>query len=175
MRRSFYRAAGVFLVISGTLVCADPVRAVLARPSERTGAPELKLRDQSGQAVNLSAYRGQVVLLDFWATWCGGCKQELPWFEEFEAKYRSQRFAVIAVSMNEEGWPVVKPFIDSVNLRLKVVLDDGSTSKRYGFKTMPAAYLIDRNGRVAAEYFGLVDRTNMETNIKLLLAEPNRK
>jgi thiol-disulfide isomerase/thioredoxin len=131
----------------------------------------IKLKDHSGRTVDLSSYRGHVVLVDFWATWCGGCKQELPWFQEFETKYGDRKFGVVAVSMDQEGWGVVKPFIESLKIGFKVVLDDGDTSRRYSFKEMPAAFLIDHNGRLAAKYIGLVDRENIESNIRLLLAE----
>jgi thiol-disulfide isomerase/thioredoxin len=155
----------------GHLVAADPVRATLIPSAERRTAEMIKLKDASGKTVDLASYRGHVVLVDFWATWCGGCKQELPWFQEFETKYGDRRFGVIAVSMNHEGWGVVKPFIESLKIGYKVVLDDGDTSKRYSFKEMPAAFLIDREGRLAAKYIGVVDRDNIESNIRLLLAE----
>jgi thiol-disulfide isomerase/thioredoxin len=155
----------------GHLVAADPVRATLIPSAERRTAEMIKLKDASGKTVDLASYSGHVVLVDFWATWCGGCKQELPWFQEFETKYGDRRFGVIAVSMNHEGWGVVKPFIESLKIGYKVVLDDGDTSKRYSFKEMPAAFLIDREGRLAAKYIGLVDRDNIESNIRLLLAE----
>jgi thiol-disulfide isomerase/thioredoxin len=61
--------------------------------------------------IGISDYRGKVVLLDLWATWCGGCKLETPWYMEFDEKYREQGLAVIRVSMDENGWKAVKPFL----------------------------------------------------------------
>ena len=66
------------------VIAADPVRAVLTPRSERPAAPAISVKDRAGKSISLISYRGNVILVDFWATWCGGCKQELPWFQEFE-------------------------------------------------------------------------------------------
>ncbi len=78
---------------------------------QRKPAPNFILTDAKGDTINLSTYRGKVVLLDFWATWCGGCKTEIPWYMEFDAKYKGRGLAVIGVSMDEDGWKTVKPFL----------------------------------------------------------------
>ncbi len=78
---------------------------------ERKPAPNFVLTDAKGDTINLSTYKGNVVLLDFWATWCGGCKTEIPWYMEFDAKYKDRGLAVIGVSMDEDGWKTVKPFL----------------------------------------------------------------
>ncbi|MBC8166150.1 MAG: TlpA family protein disulfide reductase [Bryobacteraceae bacterium] len=153
---------------------ADPSRVAITPAAERPAAPVMKLRDSSGRIVGLPDY-GRVVLLDFWATWCGGCKQELPWFARFETKYKAQEFSVVAVSMDEGGWPIIKPFVESLNLPFTVLLDDGQSARRFAIKNMPMALLIDRNGRIAAKYVGLVDREDVERNIMTLLNERKRK
>ena len=85
------------------------------RPSKKREngqeAPDFALKDVNGKTVKLSDYRGKVVLLDFWATWCGPCKMEIPWFMEFERKYKDRGFAVLGLSMDDDGWQSVKPFI----------------------------------------------------------------
>jgi peroxiredoxin len=157
------------------LSAAEPVKAQLTRPEQRSAAPDIKLKDRHGRVVDLQSLRGEVVLLDFWATWCGGCKQELPWFQEFHTKYRARKFSVVAISMDSDGRQVVQPFVERLGLHFAILLDDGDASKRYNVQSMPAAFLIDRDGRVAARYVGLVDRTNLEDNIKSVLAERRRK
>ena len=79
--------------------------------ASRKTAPGFSLTDANGKQIQLSDYRGKVVLLDFWATWCGGCKLEIPWYMEFDQKYKQQGLAVIGVSMDEDGWTAVKPFL----------------------------------------------------------------
>ncbi len=81
-------------------------------------APDFALKDRDGATVHLSDYKGKVVMLDFWATWCGPCKIEIPWFMEFEQQYKDKGFAVLGVSMDEGGWDDVKPYIERTENQL---------------------------------------------------------
>lgn len=157
--------------VAVALHAADATRAALVAADERRAAEPIQLMDASGKVVDLASHRGQVVLVDFWATWCGGCKEELPWFQQFSDRYRRKGLSVLAVSVDEGGWPVVRKFVAPLGLTLKIVHDDTDTAKRYDLKELPAAFLIDRQGRVAAKYLGLIDRADMESNIKILLSE----
>ncbi len=77
----------------------------------RPPAADFTLLDASGKTAKLTSdYRGKVVLLDFWATWCTGCNKEIPWFSEFQKKYGAKGFAMVGVSLDEGGWKVLKPF-----------------------------------------------------------------
>src|SRR5258705_7442 len=102
----------LLLTLASSAVAADPptVRAALQSPKERKPAPNFALQDASGRTAKLRDYRGKVVLLDFWATWCHGCKEEIPWFSEFQRTYRAKGLAVVGVSLDEGGWSVVKRF-----------------------------------------------------------------
>jgi thiol-disulfide isomerase/thioredoxin len=164
----------LLLTLVGITMAADQarVRAVLQPASERKSAPEFALKDSSGNLVSLKSYRGKVVLLDFWATWCGGCKQEIPWFSEFERKYGEKGFSVVGVSLDDDGWKVVKPFIQSAGVPYRIVLGDEETAKKYGIGNMPDTFLLDRNGLIAAKYVGLVDKNDVESNIRATLAQP---
>jgi len=159
------------------LVCAAAaaqpnLRAPLYPENQRKPAPAFALQDNAGKTVRISDYRGQVVVLDFWATWCTGCKQEIPWFSEFQKTYGAQGFAVVGVSMDEEGWKVLKPFLAEHKVPYEMLLGDDPMAKRYEIANLPDTFLIDRQGRIAAAYKeALVDRGNLESNIKVLLAE----
>jgi thiol-disulfide isomerase/thioredoxin len=147
------------------------VHAVLQPPSERKVAPELALLDSSGNPVTLKDYRGKIVVLDFWATWCHGCKEEIPWFSDFERKYGGKDFSVVGISLDEEGWKVVKPFLKEVGVPYRIALGNDSTAKDYSIQNMPDTFLIDRDGRVAAKYVGVVDKADIENNIRSILAQ----
>jgi cytochrome c biogenesis protein CcmG/thiol:disulfide interchange protein DsbE len=148
------------------------VRAVLQPPNERKAAPQFALKDSSGNTARLKNYHGKVVLLDFWATWCTGCKREIPWFSEFQRTYEGQGFAVVGVSMDEDGWKVVKPFVAETKVPYRILLGDDPTAQQFGIQNLPDTFLIDRLGRVAAVYrAGLVDKDDVAGNIKALLSE----
>ena len=148
------------------------VRAALQPAPERKPAADFALRDVIGKTAKLEEYRGKVVLLDFWATWCTGCKQEIPWFVEFQRKFGAKRFAVVGVSLDEGGWSVLKPFLAKTHVPYRMLLGDDATAQRYGIQNMPDTFLIDRHGRVAAAYMaGLVDKDDVELNINALLSE----
>ena len=166
--------SALLLAVAGIAAAADPafVRAALQPEERRKPAPEFALKDASNKTVRLKDYQGKVVLLDFWATWCTGCKKEIPWFSEFQARYAAQGFAVVGVSLDEGGWTVLKPFLAEHKIPYQMLLGDNGTADRFGIKSMPDTFLIDREGRLAAAYLAaLVDRDNIEANIKALLTK----
>jgi len=167
-------AVALLLTLAGVAAAADQpaVRAELQSTNDRKPAAEFSLKDGSGRTVHLKDYGGKVVLLDFWATWCHGCKQEIPWFAEFQRQYRKKGLAVVGVSMDEGGWKVLKPFLADAKIPYQILLGDDATFQRFGLRNLPDTLLIDRQGRVAAAYTtGLVDKDNVEANIKAMLFE----
>src|SRR4051812_21506058 len=89
-----------------------PVRAAVKPEKDRRKAPEFSLKDAQGRLAKLSDYKGKVLLVNFWATWCGPCKIEIPWFADFEQRFKDKGFAVIGISMDDDGWESVKPYIE---------------------------------------------------------------
>ncbi|HSK43796.1 MAG TPA: TlpA disulfide reductase family protein, partial [Candidatus Binatia bacterium] len=146
-------------------------RAALQPVDQRKAAPEFALEDSAGKTATLKDYRGRVVVLDFWATWCHGCKEEIPWFAEFERTYGAQGLSVVGVSMDDEGWKVVKPFIQEAKVPYRIVLGNDATAQKYGIQAMPDTFLIDRQGKIAAAYTGMVDKDAVEKNIRAMIAE----
>ena len=141
---------------------------------ERKAAPEFELKDADGKTVRLSDYKGKVVLLDFWATWCGPCKIEIPWFIDFERKYKDKGFAVIGVSMDDEGWTVVKPFVAELAINYRVLQGSDATAQLYGgVDALPTTFLIDRDGKIAATHVGLAGKDDFEDGIKKLVERPS--
>lgn len=164
-------ATTIMITSANIGLAAEPAKATLIEISQRSADARVSLPDASGKKATIDQYRGKVVLLDFWATWCGGCKEELPWFADFETSFGPRGFSVIAVSTDEDGWPAVNPFIRTHRIPHTVLLDDGTSVGRFHIESMPVALLIDRHGRVAARYVGLVDRQDVEQNIDKLLRE----
>jgi len=128
---------------------------------------------------HLSDYRGKPVVVNLWATDCGGCKAELPSFVTLSERYKG-RVTVVGVSMDvmyedlksaAEGWARVTPFAAAHGLKYPILLDDGSAEKGFNVTALPATYLVDRAGRLAAAYIGIVDAADLDANVKTLLAE----
>jgi peroxiredoxin len=137
--------------------------------SERRPAPNFSLRDPDGKTVQLSDYRGKVVLLNFWATWCGPCKMEIPWFIDFERAHKDQGFAVVGISMDDDGWEAVKPFISEAGINYRVLLGNESISQLYGgVDSLPTTFIIDREGKIAAVHLGLVSKSTYEHDLDQL-------
>src|SRR5262245_38710854 len=157
---------------------AKGTTVVLQSPEQRKLAPDFVLKDAAGKAVRLSDHRGRVVLLDFWATKCGGCVEEIPWFIDISRKAATTRLVTIGVSEDivyedlkgpDEAWALVRPFVREHKVPYTILMGDGQVTAQYDIKALPLTYLIDRQGRVAAVYAGLVDRADLEANIRRLL------
>lgn len=160
----------VFALYQGT-AAAQAGNGVLLPADQRKQAPELGLQDSTGKQANLKDYQGKLVLLDFWATWCHGCVQEMPWFGEFQRKYGDQGLNVIGVSLDVEGWKVVKPFVAKAAVPYRILLGNDTSAQAYGISNMPDTFLIDQHGRIAATYLGMVDKEGLERNIQKLLTQ----
>ena len=114
------------------------------------------------------------MLLDFWATWCHGCKEEIPAFSQLQTRYRSKGLEVVGVGMDDEGWKAIKPFLAGAKVSYRMLAGDQATFQRYGLQALPDTFLIDAQGRIAAAYVaGLVDQEDLETKVKSLLAQKN--
>ncbi|MGB9611820.1 MAG: redoxin domain-containing protein [Bryobacteraceae bacterium] len=147
----------------------EPARDV-RKSSERKLAPDFELRDVNGKTIRLSDYRGQVVLLNFWATWCGPCKIEIPWFVEFQRTFKDRGFTVIGVSVDEDGWEAVRPFLAARQVNYPVVIATPEVETKYGgVEALPMSFLIDRDGRIASTHVGLVTKKTYEDEIRQLL------
>jgi peroxiredoxin len=133
-------------------------------------APDFTLQDSNGATVSLADYRGKVVLLNFWATWCGPCKIEIPWFMEFEQQYKNKGFEVLGVSMDDDGWEAVKPYITEKKMNYRVVLGNDSVAKDYGgIDALPTTFVINQDGKIVASHVGLVNKDDYLKEIQNLL------
>ncbi|HEV8397885.1 MAG TPA: TlpA disulfide reductase family protein, partial [Vicinamibacterales bacterium] len=115
--------------------------------------------------------KGKVVLLDFWATWCTGCKVEIPWFIEFDKAYRAKGLAAVGVAMDDDGFKTVEPYLKTHPISYPIVAGNLEMASPYGVAALPVTVLIDRTGKVAATHIGVVDKKQFEAELKQLLAE----
>jgi len=121
-------------------------------------APEFSLPAPDGKPVPLQSFRGKIVLLNFWATWCGPCQQEMPSLEALYQRYKDRGFVILGVSLDEEGWPVVEAFLKRVPVTFPLLIDSlQSVSDTYQIFRIPETYLIDAEGKIIDKFVGPQD------------------
>ena len=134
-------------------------RSSVKPASKRNPAPDFEVKDANGRTFRLADYKGKVVLLNFWATWCGPCKVEIPWFIDFERTYKDRGFAVVGISLDDDGWEAVKPYVDARKVNYRVALGSALIEQLYGggdgIQSLPTTFIIDRDGKVADVHIGL--------------------
>lgn len=144
-----------------------------AAPREGQPAPNFKVVTTSGQPVSMSNYRGYVLVVDFFATWCPPCNESIPHLVEINRKYGKQGLQVLGLSMDEDGEQVVKDFIGERHINYPVALATEQVQVDYGIVSVPVMFVIDKKGKVRETYRGYSDETGraMEELIKKLLVE----
>jgi len=129
-------------------------RLSIERPEKTIRAPDFSLEDLAGRRLNLKDLRGKVVFLNFWATWCVPCRQEMPLMEALHREFKDQGLVMVAVNFREDKKAVEK-FFDELGLTFKVLLDyDGNVSNEYGAWSLPLTYLINRKGEFVGKTIG---------------------
>lgn len=145
------RTARLASVLAGIAFLLTLPAASGAQPG--TPAPEFNLPGKAGN-VRLSDYKGKVVYLDFWASWCGPCKQSFPWMNDMQAKYAGQGLKVVAVNLDANTADGQR-FLESVPANFDIAFDPkGTLGKLYAVKGMPSSLLIDRDGKVIVQHAG---------------------
>lgn len=167
--RQIARGLLFFIVFLG----ASGISTARAQVSEGD-EPELSLNNLAGENVSLEEVRGKVVLLDFWATWCGPCRESMPFYRQLYEEKKAKGFEVLAVSVDEDV-ETIRAFQKRFRLPFPILVDIGyQAATRFGPPTMPTAYLIDRMGRVRERFQGFrgSDKERVREAVEALLAEP---
>jgi peroxiredoxin len=155
---------GALLLLGGSIIWTA-TNAGAPHPAAQRGivkpgepAPLFQLRDMNGQVVSLSDLRGKVVLVNFWATWCGPCRIEMPAMERLYRTYDRKDFEILAVSTDAQGVAVTRPFQQENQLTFPILHDaDFRVGLSYGARTLPMTFMVDRQGIVRQQIFGARD------------------
>jgi peroxiredoxin len=133
-------------------------------------APAWKLKDLAGQEVSSDQFKGKVVVVDFWATWCGPCVSEIPGYVALQKKYGPQGLVIVGVSLDRKGPAHVKKFVDEHAMNYTIVMgDDGITEAFGGFNAIPTTFLISRDGRIINQKTGAAPAEDYEKLVKAAL------
>jgi len=167
----------VIVVVIGMVVFAGRLHkksvsgAALQGDGVGTVAPDFTLPTLEGKQVKLSDYRGKAVLLNFWATWCGPCKVEIPWFMDLEKQYGSQGLVVVGIAMDDDGKDGVTKFAREMKIDYPVLVGNDAVADQYGgVAGLPTTFYVDRNGKIVKKVAGLVSHSEIEDGIKAALA-----
>ncbi len=118
------------------------------------GLPNITLPDLSGKQVSFSDFKGKVVILDFWATWCGPCVAEIPHFKTLYEKYHDRGLEIVGVSVDVNAAKVVPPFVEEHEIPYTILLGNAGLQRKFNLRGLPTTYVIDRKGRVVEKLLG---------------------
>ena len=134
-------------------------------------APNFSLKTADGKSVDLKKLQGQVVVLNFWATWCPPCRAEIPGMIEVYGAYKAKGLEIVAVSLDRGGWKDVTPFVQKMGMKFPVVLDqEGELATAYGgIQYIPTTFIIDRKGNIVSKHVGGLSKSDFEKAVQKAL------
>lgn len=187
MKKSLLVIIAVVAVIAATYLAdratRQPRKGVLsvsagssaANPKAPKPAPDLSLKDLDGKDLSLAQYKGKVVLVNFWATWCEPCQVEIPWLIEMQQKYAAKGFTVLGIAMDEEGAKVVTPWVQKERFDVNgtksqmnypiVIGNDAAADKFGGLLGYPTSVLITRDGKIVKRITGIISYEEISKSI----------
>jgi thiol-disulfide isomerase/thioredoxin len=183
MKKGLFIAAGVVALLA-VMVWADRKFPAASSPSAGTpmkpiDAPTVALKDLNDKDVTLQQYKGEVLLVNFWATWCAPCKSEIPLLIGLHEKYGSRGFEILGLSMDEDGKKVVQPFLDKERfdvggqkepINYPIAFANDSIGEKFGgVMGLPTSLLLARDGKVIKRIIGPIELSDISKDIENLL------
>jgi thiol-disulfide isomerase/thioredoxin len=182
LKKSVLVIIAVVAVIAATYIADRATRqprktalSVANASSAAKPAPDVTLKDLDGKDLSLTQYRGKVVLVNFWATWCEPCQVEIPWLIEMQQKYSAKGFTVLGIAMDEEGAPVVIPWVQKerfdVNgsksqMNYPIVIGNDTVADKFGgLLGYPTSILVSRDGKILKRITGLISPDEISKTI----------
>ncbi len=133
-------------------------------------APDFALKNSKGETVRLSSFKDNVIILNFWATWCGPCRREIPGFVDLYKKYNKEGLEIIGVSVDQNGWDAIEPFAKNYKINYPVLLFDRQVIMNYGgIQAIPTTFIINRKGEIVEKIVGLRPNSYFEQKVQELL------
>lgn len=159
------------IALLAAVVSYESKAAAVKSSNTSEPAPNWELTDLSGKPVRSADLKGKVVILNFWATWCGPCRTEIPDFIALQKQYGQQGLVIVGASVDQAGPDVVKKFVQQQGMNYPVALADSKMQKAFGgIEAIPTTFVIDRSGNIVGRHVGLTPREDFESEIKPLLS-----
>ncbi len=138
-------------------------------PAGGTAAPTFTLQDLNGKDVRLLDYKGKVIIIDFWATWCPPCRASIPGLEKIYKAYKDKGLVILAISLDQGEWDSVKSFVTDYGITYTVLKGNEDIQDKYQVRTIPLLLVIDKEGRIAKRYLGFGSDEDLDGYVRSLL------
>jgi thiol-disulfide isomerase/thioredoxin len=153
----------ILLILGVLLVTLSPSQT-------KRKAPNFALRAANGKTYELSKMKGKVVVVNFWATWCGPCKREIPDFTEVFKNYKNKGVEIVGISLDQGGWDDVLPFLKTNSINYPIVIGSDKLASEFGdVQYIPTTFFVDKNGYIVGQQIGGMTKSQLESKIKSLL------
>lgn len=147
-------------------------RSTAKKDKQLKEAPDFTLEKMNGEMFTLSEHKNQVIVLNIWATWCPPCRKEIPGFIELQKQLQDKGVLFVGISVDREGWEVVRPFVKKYGINYPIMVDDGTIFKKYGpFRGIPTTFIINKKGKVEYVALGMINMKKLEKVLKKLAAQ----
>lgn len=141
-----------------------------SQEQEYQDAPDFQLTKMNGEPFTLSDHEGKVVVLNFWATWCPPCRDEIPDFIELQKNFGKENVLFVGVSVDQDGWEKVRPYAKKMNINYPIMVDDGTVSQMYGpIRRIPTTFIINKKGKIEYIAPGRLPKDKLEPVLHKLI------